>query len=55
MADKIIAKIKITEYTYEGKIRYLAEIKEEFGKITFNESTLKKLLNRIPKELGRFV
>lgn len=47
--DRIIAKIKITEYGCEGKRRYLAEIDDGFTELSFNASTLKKLLNRISK------
>ena len=51
MKNRIIAKIKITEYEDEGKLRYLAEIENKVIKISFNESTIGKLLSEISKEL----
>ena len=51
MEDRIIAKVKITEYEYEGKKRYLADIDDGLTKVSFNTSTLKKLLNRISNSI----
>ena len=49
--EYVVARIKITKYVYHGKERYLAEIKKGRYTRTFNESTLKKLLKRLSKEV----
>lgn len=49
--DIIIARIKITKYLYEDKVRYLAEIDRGYDKISFNETTKKKLCKEISKEI----
>lgn len=47
----VVARIKVTRYAYQGKERYLAEIKKGRDTTTFNESTLKKLLKRLSEEV----
>lgn len=52
MEDKRILRLKIKSYEYEGKVRYLAEIKYSGGKsVSFNESTMNKLWKCILNEV----
>lgn len=48
---RILARIKVSEYEYEGKKGFLAEIKQGRYTTTFNENTLKKLFNGLGKRI----
>ena len=48
---RILYRIKISKYDYEGKTRYLCEIEDDLFKSSFNETTIKKICDGLKKEL----
>jgi len=42
MKKKRLAKIKISEYVFDGKTRYLFEVDTYFEKYSFNDNNLRK-------------